>query len=357
MVESQDPIQQVAGEDDERDLYGVTTWEERTWLDRFSTSLYGALKTSARWVIVLVAVAILAAQFLLTGLAAIRNPLLGLYVLLSVIPALFIAAYVWKVDVTMQEPLPMLIITFVLGLLFAGFAAVINSVMQDFFRLIPLVGLVLYFFLVVGPIEETVKWAAIRLYAYRSDTFDAVIDGAVYGAVAGLGFATIENTIYIARPYLQATASGGGNPLQIALQSTFVRGFAGPGHVIYSAFAGYYLGLAKFNPENRGPIVVKGLLIAVIIHGTYNSVVSNLEAITGFVPGLAALGGGVVFIGFVIVYDSIFIYVLYRKLSRYRATFRDLDAHTAYEGEISVDDGGDDHSSIVEHVKDREDRE
>ncbi|MFC7166721.1 PrsW family intramembrane metalloprotease [Halospeciosus flavus] len=336
MDEKRDPIQKVAGEG--QDLYDVATWDERTGLDRFSTSLYGVLKTSARWFVVLLAFVILAAQFLLTGLATVKNPILGVYVLLSVVPALGLAIYVWKVDVTMKEPLPLLVVTFVLGILFAGFAAIVNTIMQGFFTYIPVVGMVLFFFLVVGPIEETVKWAAIRLYAFRSDKFDAVVDGAVYGAVAGLGFATIENTIYIARPYLQAAAAGGAtDPLQVALQTALVRGFAGPGHVIYSAFAGYYLGLAKFNPENRGPIVVKGLVIAVFIHGLYNSVVSNLGTLTAFL-GLGGVSYGIVFIGFVIVYDGTFLYILYRKLARYRKTFRDLGAHEAYEGETTLEE-------------------
>lgn len=45
--------------------------------------------------------------------------------------------------------------------------------------------------------EESVKLLAVRLYAYNDARFAAVIDGAVCGAIAGLGFATIENGIHI----------------------------------------------------------------------------------------------------------------------------------------------------------------
>lgn len=41
------------------------------------------------------------------------------------------------------------------------------------------------------------KLLAVRLYAYNDARFAAVIDGAVYGTIAGLGFATIENGIHI----------------------------------------------------------------------------------------------------------------------------------------------------------------
>jgi hypothetical protein len=85
-------------------------------------------------------------------------------------------------------------------------------------------------------------------------------------------------------------------------------------HVIYSAWAGYYLGLAKYNPENRGPIVVKGLLAASLIHGTYNVLVTYLPR---------GVFGGLGFVAFVVVFDGVFFYLLYRKLARYRDAYEE----------------------------------
>ena len=101
---------------------------------------------------------------------------------------------------------------------------------------------------------------------------------------------------------------------------TAIRGLAGPGHVIYSAFAGYYLGLAKFNPENAGPIVAKGLLIAAFIHALYNTLVSIVPGVASLiVPDVPML---VLFFGFVVVYQGLFGYILYRKLQRYRGVYK-----------------------------------
>ncbi|GGM69530.1 RsiW-degrading membrane proteinase PrsW (M82 family) [Halarchaeum rubridurum] len=336
MPQKRDPIQRVA---DGRDLYDVASWEERTALDRLAARVYGWLTVGGRWSVIALAVVILAAQFLIVGVAAFQNPLLGVYVLLSIVPAAILVFSVWRMDVTMREPLPMLVGTFVLGFLFAGFASVLNTVLKDF---VAPIAMVLFFFVVVGPVEETVKWLAVRLYAYRSEKFDAVIDGAVYGAAAGLGFATIENTIYITQQFLTAANSA---TLQTALGQAFqtatLRTFAGPGHVIYSAFAGYYLGLAKFNSENRGPIVVKGLLIAAAIHATYNTVVTYAPQ---FVPSWNLL----TFIGFVLVYDGVFLLILYRKLARYRDVYTDLGAGDAYE------DPFEDLTPAIEYVGDDE---
>lgn len=305
-----DPLQ--AGSDGDEDLYGVATWEVRSPLDRASVSLYAAIKAATRQVVILAALALLLVQLGASGFVIFQNPEVGILTLLSAIPALALAAFLWRADPTLREPLGPLAVTFLLAVLFASFAAIVNSVFRIGFELIPVVGLVLYFFLIVGPVEEAVKLLAVRLHAYRSTHFDTVVDGAIYGAVAGLGFATIENSLYITRGFLDAAEAAGVAQIEIAAGTAAQRAFVGPGHVIYSGFAGYYLGLAKFNPESAGPIVVKGLLIAAFIHALYNTLVSML--------GLSFVG----LIGFIVVYDGLFGYLLYRKLARYRSKYREV---------------------------------
>ncbi|MFB6107006.1 MAG: PrsW family intramembrane metalloprotease [Halobacteriaceae archaeon] len=324
MSRRRDPIQRVS--DGSRDLYGVVTWERRSVLDGVATLLYRAVVGGTRALVVLLALAIVLTQVALTVVASLSAPALGAYIVLSVAPALGLAALLWRADVTRKEPLRPLVVTFLLGILFAGFAAEFNSAVEPAFRRLGTpVGLVLFFYLAVGPVEETVKWLAIRLYAFRRPAFATVVDGAVYGAMAGLGFATIENALYITREFV--TASGVGGALAVStIQIAAVRSFAGPGHVIYSGFAGYYLGLAKFNPENRGPIVVKGLLVAALIHATYNVSVSSLSVFRALFPVLEHVGDGVLFLGFVLVYDGLFGYVLYRKVARYRETYHETGA-------------------------------
>ncbi|WP_436923247.1 PrsW family intramembrane metalloprotease [Halosimplex amylolyticum] len=323
MPDSRDPVEAHA--ESGRDLYEVSTWEPRTAFDRLSTGLYSVGVSAARLFVVLVAVVILAVQFALGGLGAVTDPIIGVFVLLSAVPALALAAYVWYADVTTSEPLELLVGTFVLGVLFAGFAGILNSIadwgIQSLGLTAGIVGFVfqiVFFFVVVGPVEETVKLLAVWLYPYRKPEFDAVVDGAVYGAMAGLGFATIENAIYIS-----GQTQGIADPLNLIAAGTgisAVRALAGPGHVIYSAFAGYYLGLAKFNRENAGPIVVKGLLIAALVHATYNSLSSVVPAIVANATGIPWF---IAFLGFIIVYDGIFGLLLIRKIARYRRAYHD----------------------------------
>ncbi|MFB6311517.1 MAG: PrsW family intramembrane metalloprotease [Salinirussus sp.] len=311
MAEQRDTSNDTA--DDDVDTYDVATWEVRTWLDGVSVSVYRWLLTAGRLTLIALATIVFIATIGFSAYAAVLRPTLGALTLLSVVPALALAAYIWYGDPTNREPPTLLALTFLLGVLFASFAAVINSLFQTVFQLIPVIGLFLFFYLVVAPVEESVKWLAIRVKAYNSPSFNAVIDGAVYGAVAGLGFATIENALYITREVIQVSQMTGMDPVRAGISTATSRAFAGPGHVIYSAFAGYYLGLAKFNQENFGPIAVKGLLIAAFLHGTYNSLVSVVHL------GFGSFSSELQFAGFIILFDGIIFALLYRKLRRYRA--------------------------------------
>ncbi|WP_439027313.1 PrsW family intramembrane metalloprotease [Haloarchaeobius sp. DT45] len=321
-----DPVERAS--DGTTDRYDVADWESRTRVDGLAERVHTGLTTTARWGVVLLALVTFVAQLGLVTSALWYRPTLGVLTVASVVPAILLAGTIWYWNPTMREPLWPLSVTFLLSVLLASVAATVNSLFQPVVTALPFVGMVVFFFLVVGPIEETVKWLAVRLHAYRTDDFDAVIDGAVYGAVAGLGFATIENALYISKGLFDsgtiALSGGFGRMLSVATQ----RAFVGPGHVLYSAIAGYYLGLAKFNPDDRGPIAVKGLLLAAGIHATYNSLVSNLP--------YDALGGGVAFVAFVLAFDGLVGYFLYRKLSRYRTAYDEVAAGDQSEA-VSAD--------------------
>ena len=324
--ERTDPVEEAA--DGSMDLYDVATWDERTSLDGLAVALYRLLAGSARVLIVLAGVGLLV---LAGGISLLSDPALSTLTVLSAIPALALAAYVYRSDITSGEPIHLLVATFLLGVLTAMFAAVINDVTGVAFEGLGFLGTVAFFYLVVGPVEETVKLLAVRLYAFGDDSFNSVLDGAVYGAMAGLGFAFIENALYISKAVDVATLDMGLGLVGMGGGITFSRALAGPGHVIYSAFAGYYLGLAKFNPDDRGPIVIKGLIIAALIHATYNTTIGigsyaiNLAMNAVGIPTL--FGGLLAYLVYVVLYDGLFGLLLVRKIGNYRDAYR--EAHTS----------------------------
>lgn len=300
------------------DLHEVSEWEPRSRLDRVARFLHGFFLTLGKILLVVLAIGVLFAQLAVSGLALLSNPWVGTLTLTSAVPALGLAAIINYWDVPSSEPPSLLLATFLLAISFASLAATLNTVAQPLFEVVPVVGPALFFYLVVAPGEEVVKLAAVRVYAYTDESFNAVIDGAVYGAAAGLGFATVENLIYINREYREVIAVTGADVLPEVVGIAAVRTFAGPGHVIYTAIAGYYLGLAKYNPDDSGPIVVKGLLIAGFLHATYNSLVGFA---TGWLHAAAGLPLFVSFALFVVAYDAVAFYLLYRLLVKYRRAY------------------------------------
>ncbi|WP_251342375.1 PrsW family intramembrane metalloprotease [Haloplanus halophilus] len=330
MSRRRDPVEERAGDD--VDLYDIATWERRGLLDGVASGIYRVLVASTRIFVVGVALLILVG---IGGLSALTDPQIGVLTALSALPALGLAVYVRRSDATDGEPLSLLVATFLLGVLTANFAAVLNTYTQGVFAGLGFLGNALFFFVVVGPVEETVKLLAVRLYAYGDDRFQAVVDGAVYGAVAGLGFATIENALYITQNLDGATMASGLGLIGAGNNITAIRALAGPGHVIYSAFAGYYLGLAKFNRENRGPIIVKGLLVAALIHATYNTTVGIGSGLVGLATGLGQLPS---FFVWVLIYDGVFGLILFRKIRRYSHTYRQVhEDETAEESAFDVE--------------------
>jgi RsiW-degrading membrane proteinase PrsW (M82 family) len=105
--------------------------------------------------------------------------------------------------------------------------------------------------------EELFKFAVLRWYVWRHPAFDERMDGLVYGATASLGFATLENLLYV---------GGGGTGVAILRAFTAV-----PGHASWGVIMGAYLGRARFAPlAQRLGLLVRGVVAAIVLHGAYD---------------------------------------------------------------------------------------
>jgi len=137
-------------------------------------------------------------------------------------------------------------------------AALAEIVLVAIFRLNTqgLLSIFVLSFLIVAPIEECLKYVAVRKWIYKSLEFDEVMDGIVYTVSASLGFATAENIIYV---------------LQLGIQAGILRAFLTvPGHALFGALMGYYIGKAKFNREKETYLIIKGIILAIICHGLFD---------------------------------------------------------------------------------------
>jgi protease PrsW len=116
-------------------------------------------------------------------------------------------------------------------------------------------------FVIAAIPEEAAKLASVYLMAWHRPEFDERMDGIVYGARAGLGFALVENVAY-----LLLLPQSFGEYLQIYIGRAVL---AVPGHAIWGGVAGYYAAKRRF--DGRGPGWWGGFGLAVLMHGVYDA--------------------------------------------------------------------------------------
>ena len=182
----------------------------------------------------------------------------SLLLLLAIVPALFWLWYFYSRDKYEPEPLSWIVLIYFFGIVITIPVAITQGI----------IGLILPEILIavlVAPVfEETAKYLVVRRTVYETREFNEPVDGIVYAAAAGLGFATLENVIYV----FSALESS----LVLALQTGVVRAFISvPGHVLFSVMWGYALGRARFMPPGQRPaIIFGGLVLAMAAHGLFN---------------------------------------------------------------------------------------
>ena len=176
--------------------------------------------------------------------------------LAAVLPSLLLVWYFHARD-TFPEPASVLWATFGLGCLSVVPAVLLGATVEPVLQSRnPLSTAAFQAFVIAALCEEVAKLSVLLGYSFRHSAFDEPMDGIVYGAAASLGFATLENTLYV--------IDGG-------FLLAFMRGLLSvPGHATYGAVMGYYVGRARFDRANRVTLVLKGLSAAVLLHGCYD---------------------------------------------------------------------------------------
>jgi len=190
-----------------------------------------------------------------------------LVVLVAAAPSLLLLAYFYLRDRYEREPLRHLVVAYLLGV-FAMFAAVgISETVGGWFSpaWLSLGGepaRIVDAFLLAGLVEESCKWVMLMAAVYTWREFDEPMDGLLYGAAIALGFAALENYLYL--------SSRG---LAIAWQRAV---FAVPAHALFGGGMGFYVGRAKFAPPGRDRLrrvlvaLSLSLLLPTAFHGAYN---------------------------------------------------------------------------------------
>ncbi|WP_347839836.1 PrsW family glutamic-type intramembrane protease [uncultured Draconibacterium sp.] len=176
---------------------------------------------------------------------------------LALAPVVIIAAYIYFRDKYEKEPLRLLFFALLAGGLTVIPILFLEGFLDRFTLQFPgLLSAAWKAFVVAAFSEELFKYLALYLLIWKSPEFNEKFDGIVYATYVSLGFAAVENVLYV--------MDGG-------LSTGLMRAVtAVPAHAIFGITMGFYFGLAKFYEKEQKILKQKALLLPLVLHGIYD---------------------------------------------------------------------------------------
>ena len=220
--------------------------------------------------------------------------------LAALVPAAFLMVQVYRLDRIEKEPAGLLLKLALFGALSGLAAGAIEGALTRVLDVTlggGLLRLMLENFLAVALVEEACKRWVVLKFAWRHPAFDYRFDAVVYCVFSALGFAALENILYVAEYGFAVAVSR-------ALLSV-------PGHCFFAVYMGIYLGQAKMAEramqwyyielpdESPGQYLRASLLVPTLLHGFWDFSLS--------------VGGGLMTVLFYLFVLAFFIDA-YRKL-------------------------------------------
>lgn len=202
---------------------------------------------------------------------------LPLILLAALAPIVILAYYIYRRDKFQKEPVKELLKAFGMGILsvpvsllistpleFAGFYSMETQTLLDAVKVS---------FLGAAIPEEIAKFLMLWLFVRKSRCFDEKVDGIVYASVVSLGFAAVENILYLVTNYESWISVG----ITRAL-------FSVPGHFFFGVLMGYYYSLFRFYPAAGRKVKWLVLGAPILAHGLFDTVLFSVAVL----PGLSA---------------------------------------------------------------------
>ena len=197
--------------------------------------------------------------------------------IIAITPAIAIIVGIYLSDRYDREPIGLLILTYIFGALSVIPAIIIEEL---FLKLNIFSGIYSAFytaFIVAGFTEEYVKRLVVLKLPYKTKHFNEKLDGIVYSVFSTMGFATVENIVYVVYRYTNNPYIG------------LYRGiFSVPAHGVFGITMGYYLSLAKFDTDKKRAKrnLRRSLYMPMILHGIFDFILmADIPQLTAlFIP-------------------------------------------------------------------------
>ncbi|MFZ3588624.1 glutamic-type intramembrane protease PrsW [Bacillus sp. DJP31] len=179
----------------------------------------------------------------------------------GIAPGVALLSYFYLKDQYESEPISMVIRTFLFGsilvfpIMFIQYVLTLEGIF---------VSDLLNAFFMSSLLEEFFKWFILFFIAYKHVEFDELYDGIVYGAAVSLGFASVENILYL-------FAHG----VDLAIGRALLPVSS---HALLGVIMGYYLGKAKFSlGKSKQRFLILSLVVPFILHGFYDYIIYSFE--------------------------------------------------------------------------------
>ena len=220
-------------------------------------------------------------------LSFIKNYPFILAFLLGLLPAL-IWLWFWLKEDRHPEPLKMITLSFLGGMLAVLFVLPLQKVIYDYIK-----GEYVLSFTLWAAIEELFKFIIVYFIALRNKKVtDEPVDNIIYLIISALGFVTLENTLFLIDPIKTGDILG-----------TIINGnlrFVGASllHIMSSATIGIFIALAFYkNSLEKKLYLISGIISAIVLHSAFNLFIINQK-------------GGNIFLIFGIVWTGIVLLLL-----------------------------------------------
>lgn len=181
---------------------------------------------------------------------------------LALAPVFIILFYIYVRDKYEKEPLSLLIKLLIFGGLITIPVIFIERALSNFYGGPGgLVDAGYRAFIVAGSTEEAFKFIALYWLTWKHTELNERFDGIVYAVFISLGFAAVENILYV---YEYGASVG------------YLRAFtAVPAHAVFGVVMGFYFALARFSRKNQFIFLLLALLIPVCLHGFYDFILMS----------------------------------------------------------------------------------
>ena len=196
----------------------------------------------------------------------------------ALLPAILLWTYIWKQD-KQPEPTNWLVKAVLygvgIGIPVALLEMVIENVLFDG-EPTTLFGTTVQAFFVAALPEESFKLLALWLVLRKNPYFDEHFDGIVYAVCVGLGFAALENVLYV--------VGAEENWFSVAVTRALL---AVPGHYAFAVLMGYYYSVYHFvDHSSRTAAFI--LLVPVVAHGVYDALALS-STVNPYVGGISTV--------------------------------------------------------------------